>query len=125
MLEKLETFLRIPDNFFPIIDKPSPKPQPIIIVNEQNVGKWYLVQTKFKKRKTFQTHLETVRRQNNIDDLIIEVGISESLDLSEYVLVRLSDYQKAFEYIRQINCFQSIERKQIPIAQVNKMLGRK
>jgi hypothetical protein len=104
---------------------PRTLPQPIALFTEKQPGIWYLVETKPKGRKTFLKHLKTIQDREELNDLITEIGVPDSEVYSDYVLVRLSDHQKAYEYLRQVDCFKKIERKPPSMAQVNKMLGRK
>ena len=141
LLKKLETFLidrktvsisRSDDSEFasPSLTAqrklpPRTLPQPIALFTNKQPAKWYLVQTKSPKaRNTFQAHLKILRTQEDIDELIVEVGFPDSRDYPDYVLVRLNDYEQGCEYLRQINGFKTIEPKPPSIAQVNKMLGR-
>jgi hypothetical protein len=100
-------------------------PQPIALFTNKQPAKWYLVQTKSPKaRNAFQAHLKILRTQEDIDELIVEVGFPDSRDYPDYVLVRLNDYEKGCEYLRQINGSKTIVPKLPSMAQVNKMLGR-
>ncbi|MFZ4730128.1 MAG: chromosome partitioning protein ParA, partial [Pseudanabaena sp.] len=141
LLEKLETFLidrktvsisRSDNSEFasPSLTAqrklpPRTLPQPITLFTNKQPAKWYLVQTKSPKaRNTFQAHLKILRTQEDIDELIVEVGFPDSRDYPDYVLVRLNDYEQGCEYLRKINGFKTIEPKPPSMAQVNKMLGR-
>ncbi|MFM7887021.1 MAG: hypothetical protein ACKPCM_10090, partial [Pseudanabaena sp.] len=106
-------------------------PQPIaLFTNRQLTNKqpanWYLVQTKSPKaRNTFQKHLKSLRTQEDIDELIVEVCFPDIRDYPDYVLVQLNDYEQGYECLRQINGFKTISPKPQSMDQVNRMLGRK
>jgi hypothetical protein len=134
LLEKLEAFLQvsssrtkiqitesIPTHLIPPI-KPS---QDIVSINGKSFGEWYLVQTRDKGRELFCDNLQSIRKQNSVKDLILEVGVPKGLDDGNYILLRLSKYTEAIKYIQQIDCFKKIEPRPLTIDQANAKLGRR
>lgn len=130
LVEKLAAFLQNP---IPPIAPPLPPQEPVIIqfmetniliLNGLPIPKWYLVRTRPQGRNILRAHLQSICSQENIGCLIIEVGVPINLDYSNYVLVRLTNYSEAIDYIRQLDCFKSLETNALAIVTVNQMLGR-
>jgi len=137
LLEKLEAFLQtsissidsIPvvasDISIDISQPPSQQSnQSIVTVDGSPIGRWYLVQIQNGNQDVFCIQLNHICQQNNLQDLILEVEIPIFLCYSNYILVRLSEYQRGLEYLPQIVGFLRIEQQPQSLDVVNTMMGR-
>ncbi len=123
LLEKLEAYINILISPIDIITPPvDPPPIPIDIIAVENIliGNWYLVETQPWRRDIVSTRLSLP----NLQDTILEVGIPASPEYRDYILVRLNNYAQGFNCISRIDGFNTIQRRPLPVAQVNQMLGR-
>jgi hypothetical protein len=105
----------------------SPSEQFVTAVDNVLVGNWYLLRTQYKKRNLFLVGLETNNKTNNYSSILqpffLEYSIPKDPLYEDLVLIRLSNYQAAYLYLREVTYFQELERRPLPLEQANKMLG--
>lgn len=84
---------------------------------------WYLLNVRAKKRQSFLKFLNLTIKQNNLQELFLDIKIPEDTVYEDIVLLNLSNFKAAYTYLQKVEFFQNIERKPLQSAQVNRMLG--
>jgi len=127
LLGKLEAYINVLNPSVEVIPSPvvppalpSNPPSQIISVEETPIGNWYLVETQPCRRDIVSTRLSLPY----LHDTILELGIPQPSEYRDYILVRLNNYDQGFDCISRIDGFKTIQRRPLPVAQVNQMLGR-
>ncbi|MBD2666963.1 chromosome segregation ATPases-like protein [Richelia sinica FACHB-800] len=92
-------------------------------MTEQTNNTWYLVNVRSKKREVFLKYLKIAIQQNQLQELFVDVRSPQDTIYEDIVLMNLSNFRNAYLHLQKIECFQAIERKPLPSAQVNRMLG--
>ncbi|MEY2913042.1 MAG: hypothetical protein RLZZ184_2351 [Cyanobacteriota bacterium] len=91
--------------------------------SEKSIDNWYLVTVRSKKREVFLKYLNIAISQNKLQDLVIEIKIPQEAVYQDIVLLKTSNFKTAYIQLKNIECFQNIERKPLALQQVNRMLG--
>jgi hypothetical protein len=93
--------------------------------SEQSTNNWYLASVRSKKREVFLKYLNLAIGQNQyqLRELIIDIKSPQDAVYQDIVLLKISNFRTACVELKKIECFQSIERKPLALAQVNRMLG--
>jgi hypothetical protein len=84
---------------------------------------WYLLNVRSKKRQSFLKFLNLTIKQNNLQELFLDIKTPEDTVYEDIVLLNLSNFKAAYTYLQKVEFFQNIERKPLQSAQVNRMLG--
>jgi|GEM_PF-2496481 len=83
---------------------------------------WCLVTVRQWKREPFVKYLQNDVRQQQLQELIVEIVEPEEAVYDNMVLLRISSYPEARKALQQIEFFQGIQR--LKLNEAKRMLGR-
>ncbi|PSF37841.1 hypothetical protein C7H19_07605 [Aphanothece hegewaldii CCALA 016] len=84
---------------------------------------WYLVSTRPYKREIFLKYLDRAISENKLQELILEVIAPQDKVYQDMVLLQISNLKEARPHLQQIENFQRLEPKPLPIEQIRRMSG--
>jgi len=87
------------------------------------INNWYLLSVRSKKREVFLKYLDLAITQKHLEEIILDIKIPPDSVYQDIVLVNTNNFKDAYIRLKEVEGFQSIERKPLPSAQVNRMLG--
>ncbi|WP_427158430.1 chromosome segregation ATPase [Aliinostoc sp. HNIBRCY26] len=83
---------------------------------------WYLLNVRSKKRESFLKYLNLAIKQNNLQELILDIKIPQDAVYEDIVLLNLSNFNTANSQLQKIDHFQSLQRKPLTSEQVRRMV---
>ncbi|MBD2138048.1 chromosome segregation ATPase [Anabaena sp. FACHB-1237] len=92
-------------------------------VSNNNQSNWYLLTVRSKKREVFLKYLHIAIAKNQLQEIIIDIKSPADAVYQDIVLLNLSNFKNAYSHLKEIECFQNIERKPLQPAQVKRMLS--
>lgn len=113
----------------PVLDRDDSKDKAEENIDSQlqqvNQGNWYLLRVASKRKTSFLKYLEFNMSKNQLQELILEIKLPQSLVYEDIVLVNLSNFKAAYTHLQKIEYFQGIERRPLKPEEVSRMLSAK
>jgi hypothetical protein len=92
-------------------------------LSSEIVNNWYLLSVRAKKREVFLKYLDIAITQKQLQEIIVEIKIPSDSVYENLVLINTANFKDACARLKEVEGFQSIEPKPLPLSQVSKMLG--